>query len=226
MMLRILGLALVAAFVAAACGSSSNYGTGPTRVGSTMSFFVTSSRSATGNLGGLRGADGLCQNLASAAGFDNKIWRAYLSVERDADSGNRPTDARSRIGNGPWFNAAGVMVAGNLTELHARKGGATVFIDERGRPINGQWPGSPSPVEHDIMTGSGADGTLLAGLTCGDWTSDSPATQGQVDHSDGLGPNASTAGALSSWNSAHSNRNCANTAPGGGAGRIYCFARN
>ena len=101
-----------------------------------------------------------------------------------------------------------------------------MFIDEKGQPINGQWVGSPSPVEHDIMTGSAADGTLLAGLTCGDWTSDSTTTQGQVGHSDGLGPNGDTSGALSSWNSAHTNANCANTAPRGGAGRIYCFAGN
>ena len=47
----------------------------------------------------------------------------------------------------------------------------------------------------------------------------------QVGHSDGMGPNQSTAGSLSSWNSAHANQNCANTAPRGGAGRIYCFAR-
>ena len=226
MMLRIVGLALVATFMAVACGSSNYDGTGPTRVGSTMSFFVTSARSTTGNLGGLRGADTLCQDLASAAGFGNKIWRAYLSAERDADNGNRSTDARSRIGNGPWFNSQGMMVAGNLTELHERKGDSTVFIDERGRPINGQWPGSPSPVEHDVMTGSSADGTLLPGLTCGDWTSDSTAMLGQVGHSDGLGPNGNTAGALSSWNSSHTNLNCANSAPRGGAGRIYCFARN
>ena len=224
MMLRIVGLAFVAACVAA-CGQNNN-STAPTPTGSTLSFFVTSSRSTTGNLGGLRGADTLCQSLANAAGVGNRTWRAYLSVERDADNGNRPTDARSRIGNGPWFNAKGAMVASNLTELHARKGDSTVFIDERGQPINGQWPGSPSPVEHDIMTGSGADGTLLAGLTCGDWTSDSTTTQGQVGHADGLGPNGDTSGALSSWNSAHVNQSCANTAPRGGAGRIYCFARN
>ena len=99
-----------------------------------------------------------------------------------------------------------------------------VFVDERGQPINGQWTGSPSPVEHDIMTGSAADGTLLAGLTCGDWTSDAATAQGQVGHSDGLGPNGDTSGSLSSWNSAHANQNCANTAPRGGAGRLYCFA--
>jgi hypothetical protein len=222
MRLHIVGLALVAVFVAA-CGNS---GTAPTQNGPSMSFFVTSSRSTTGNLGGLPGADSLCQTLANLADAGNKTWRAYLSVERDADNGNRPTDARRRIGNGPWFNAKGVMLASNLTELHARTGDSTVFIDERGQPINGQWSGSPSPVEHDIMTGSGADGTLLAGLTCGDWTSDSTTRQGQVGHSDGFGPNRDTSGALSSWNSAHSNQNCANTAPRGGAGRIYCFARN
>ena len=218
---------MIAAFAfsvtAAACGGTD---TAPSQSGSTLSFFVTSATSMTGNLGGPRGADNRCQTLAAAAGAGNKTWRAYLSVERDADNGNRPTDARSRIGTGPWFNAKGVMVAGSVAELHARKGDATLFIDEKGQQINGQWMGSPSPVEHDIMTGSMADGTLLAGFTCGDWTSDSSTTFGQVGHSDGLGPNGDTSGALSSWNSAHANQNCANTAPRGGAGRIYCFARN
>jgi hypothetical protein len=27
-----------------------------------------------------------------------------------------------------------------------------------------------------------------------------------------------------SWNSAHENESCADTAPRGGAGRLYCFA--
>ena len=215
--------ALAFSVTAAACGGTD---TAPSQSGSTLSFFVTSATSTTGNLGGLRGADNRCQTLATAAGAGNKTWRAYLSIERDTDNGNRPTDARSRIGTGPWFNAKGVMVAGSVAELHARKGDATLFIDEKGQQINGQWMGSPSPVEHDIMTGSMADGTLLAGFTCGDWTSDSSTTFGQVGHSDGLGPNGDTSGALSSWNSAHANQNCANTAPRGGAGRIYCFARN
>ena len=227
MMLRTIGFALVVISVAA-CGASNpgNPGIAPTSNGTAMSFFVTSSRSTTGNLGGLRGADTICQNLANAAGVGARTWRAYLSVERDPDNGNRPADARSRIGNGPWFNAKGAMVALNLAELHSRRGDSTLLIDEKGQPINGQWPGSPSPVEHDIMTGSAADGTLLAGLTCGDWTSDSTTTLGQVGHSDGLGPNGDTSGALSSWNAAHTNQNCSNTAPRGGAGRIYCFAGN
>lgn len=214
----------IAAAALAACGG--NTATSPTESRTAMSFFVSSATSMTGNIAGLRGADNRCQTLAIAAGAGNKTWHAYLSVERDADNGNRSTDARSRIGTGPWFNKNGVMVAANLTELHARKGDAAIFIDEKGQRINGQWPGSPAPVEHDIMTGSNADGTLMAGFTCADWTSDAATAFGQVGHADGLGPNGDTSGSLSSWNSAHSNQNCANTAPRGGAGRIYCFALN
>jgi hypothetical protein len=118
------------------------------------------------------------------------------------------------------------MVARDLAELHARRGDATVFVDEKGQQIPGQWPGSPSPIEHDILTGSNSDGTLLRGMTCADWTSEATTVAAQVGHSDGLGPGGDSSGALSSWNSAHANQNCANTAPRGGAGRIYCFARN
>jgi len=217
-----LGVAILSVGItAAACSKSSTSPTEP----ATMSFFVSSTKSTTGNLGGLRGADNVCQTLAAAAGVGGKTWRAYLSVERDPDNGNRPTDARSRIGTGPWQNAAGVVVAQNLTELHARKGDAAVFVDERGQRIPGQWTGSPSPVEHDILTGSNADGTLMAGQTCEDWTSAATTATAQVGHSDGFGPNQDTSGTLASWNSAHANQNCANTAPRGGAGRIYCFAR-
>jgi hypothetical protein len=192
---------------------------------SSLSFFVTSATSTTGNLGGLAGADATCQRLATAVGQGGRTWRAYLSVERDPANGNQPTHARDRIGTGPWFNVNRVPVANSLTELHARTGDASLFLDERGQRINGQWTGSPAPVEHDILTGSNADGTVATGLTCADWTSASATTAARVGHSDGMGPNQSTTGTLSSWNSSHANENCANTAPRGGAGRFYCFAR-
>ena len=206
------------AFLAASCGDP----TGPSS--ERMTFFVSSATSVTGNLGGLSGADALCRQLAGAD--RGRIdWRAYLSVEHDRSNGNRPTNARDRIGDGPWRNFHGVVVADTVSELHARSGDAAVFVDERGRRINGQWAGSPPPVEHDILTGSNPDGTLMPGLTCADWTSSATTLAAQVGHSDGLGPNQGTANGLSSWNSAHANQNCANTAPRGGAGRIYCFAR-
>ncbi len=111
-----------------------------------LSFFVTSQTSITGNLSGLSGADATCQRLAASVGAGNRFWRAYLSVERDAANNNQPANARDRIGIGPWHNAAGVLVANNLAELHARTGDASLFVDERGRRINGQWTGSPAPI--------------------------------------------------------------------------------
>ncbi|MGH9382868.1 MAG: hypothetical protein ACRD2N_01040 [Vicinamibacterales bacterium] len=204
-----------------ACGGYKDSGTTPS---AGPRFFVTSSTSTTGNLGGLAGADARCQSLAAGVGLGGKTWRAYLSAERDT-SGAR-VDARSRIGQGPWTNVNGVTVANNLNELHSRRGDAAAFIDERGQRINGQWTGSPGPNQHDILTGSNADGTVMVGFTCADWTSDSASLAAQVGHSDGFGGNQDTSGTLTSWNSAHANQNCSNTAPRGGAGKIYCFATN
>jgi hypothetical protein len=210
---------VIAILIIAACEDGPTTPSGPA-----ASFFVTSQRSVTGNLGGLSSADATCQRLATAVGHGGRTWRAYLSVERNAAIGNQVTHARDRIGSGPWHNVNLQLIANNLTELHSRSGDASLFLDERGQRINGQWTGSPGPIEHDILTGSNADGTLASGLTCADWTSDSASVSAQVGHSDGMGPNQNTTPPLSSWVSAHANQNCANTAPRGGAGRFYCFA--
>jgi hypothetical protein len=60
----------------------------------------------TGNLGGLAGADAHCQKLAEAAGISGKTWTAYLSTSSE--------NARDRIGNGPWHNAKGELIAASL----------------------------------------------------------------------------------------------------------------
>jgi Protein of unknown function (DUF1554) len=212
---------LIVILIAAGCDEE-----GPTTPsGPALSFFVTSATSVTGNLGGLTGADATCQRLATAVGQGSRTWRAYLSVERDASNANQPTHARNRIGSGPWYNANLQLIANTVAELHSRTGDAALFLDERGQRINGQWTGSPGPIEHDILTGSDGNGMLMAGMTCTDWTSDSANVAAQVGHSDGMGPSQSTTPPLSSWNSAHASQNCANTAPRGGAGRFYCFAQ-
>ncbi|MGK3995842.1 DUF1554 domain-containing protein [Sorangium sp. So ce1024] len=187
-----------------------------------LSFFVSSTGSPTGNLGGLDGADRRCQELATAVGAGARTWRAYLSVEKGPD--DKPVHARDRIGTGPWYNAKLELVAANLEELHARDGDHTVFLDENGAMVPGQWAGSPQPNQHDILTGTDRDGTLKAGETCADWTSEAENMTAWVGHSDGTGPNQSTAEMYRPWNSVHQNGSCADTAPKGGNGRIYCFA--
>jgi hypothetical protein len=180
-----------------------------------MNFFVTSDTSPNnGNLGGLAMADMRCQTLAAAVGHGGKTWRAYLSVAEPM------THAINRIGEGPYYNSAGAMVAMTKAALHTRAGEAAVFLDERGNRVNGQWSGSPSPNQHDILTGTQANGMLSMGNTCSDWT----ATTGnaQVGHSDGLGPNMATTGNYPIWNGSHTS-SCGNLASTGGAGKLYCF---
>jgi hypothetical protein len=81
---------------------------------------------------------------------------------------------------------------------------------------------------HDILTGTLADGTLAANLTCADWTSNLGTDLAQVGHSNRTG-----GGAAESWAAAHGNVGCAPTtgngqpgtvSSGGGRGSIYCFA--
>lgn len=207
-------------------GSSAGGGAGGTSGGtggaaSKTTFFVTSDTSKTGKLGGLEGADKRCNDLAAAAGITGHVFKAYLSATG--------MDAKSRIGQGPWYNQKGVLIAMNVADLHNAtmvKGSADLFITEKGDKVNGQWAGSPTPNEHDILTGSNADGTIATGKTCMDWTSDSAQATATVGHSDGLGPGMATTGTYTSWNAAHEMQNCSDTAPRGGAGRIYCFASN
>src|SRR4029434_9323099 len=177
---RIFFLAAMAALVVFSGHEDQSISAESAQTSPAMNFFVSSAKSKTGNLGGLRGADRICQELASAVGLGNKTWHAYLSVERDPDNGNKPTDAGSRIGTGPWSNAKGIVIAKDLTELNSRRGAVALFLDERGQRVPGNWPESPKPTEHDVLTGSTPDGKVMAGRTCNDWTSEASDLQAQV----------------------------------------------
>jgi hypothetical protein len=197
--------------------------TGDSGSTSNVSFFITSTGNATGDLGGLDGADAKCTTLANAAGFGaGKTWHAYLSAENGP--GGAPVNAGERIGSGPWYNVNGELLAEDLTALHALNGDYLLFLDEAGTPVPGQWSGSPTPNVHDILTGSNRNGTLMVGYTCSDWTSDSADETAWVGHSDGLGPGGSMDEMYRPWNSVHENGGCNDTAPRGGGGRIACFA--
>ena len=191
-----------------------------------MSFFVTSvAKGDGGNYGGLAGADAHCQMLAQAAGRGNVKWVAYLSTQ-----GPGAVHARDRIGQGPWHNARGTMIAANVAELH----GDTLDLARMGNRINknsaltekgGIVKGSgDTPNEHDILTGSMPDGRAFTDNmdhTCSNYTSNVDGKGNmQVGHHDKIG---NTNG---SWNSAHASRGCsqASLPPSGGAGYLYCFA--
>jgi hypothetical protein len=190
-----------------------------------MGFFIASTVPTTGNLGGLEGADRICQDLAAAAGAGERTWRAYLSTQ--ATEGAAAVNARDRIGDGPWHNVNGDLIAANVYDLHGdferdrNNLIKSTALDETGATINGR---GDQPNQHDILTGSDSFGRAWpAGedRTCANWTSDSADARGWVGHHDRQG------GGNTSWNSAHGTRNGCSTeglASTGGSGRFYCFA--
>src|ERR1700692_3576594 len=157
-----------------------------------MSFFITSAGSGhEPKLGGLAGADRICQTLATAAG-STKTWHAYMSTQ-----GPNAVNARDRIGAGPWYNAKGEKIANGLADLHgdtaelARLGNNLVKLSaltEKGNVVNRR---GDTPNTHDMLTGSQTDGrgyTDAADHTCNNWTSETTGTaQLGLSHRNGPG---------------------------------------
>ena len=191
-----------------------------------MTFFVTSVGVGNGaDLGGLEGADKHCQALAEAADAKGKTWRAYLSAQ--AKDGEPAVSAKDRIGEGPWHNAKGALIASDLDSLHYDNSNInyTGALNELGNTINSGGMGN-APNEHDILTGSNMDGTAISGdedKSCSNWTSSNEGSA-IVGHHDRF--RFTTPG--SPWNSAHPSRGCSQDAlkSSGGAGLFYCFAIN
>jgi hypothetical protein len=223
---RMLGAGLVIAFATSMFAFAQQPPAGPPPP---MSFFVTSAGSGKGaDLGGIAGADRICQTLATAAG-SSKTWHAYLSAA--AANGQPAVNARDRIGAGPWFNAKGARIAQNVADLHgdtlemARRGNninKTTALTEKGDPVNGV---GDTPNQHDMITGSQLDGTAFtdgADHTCSNYSSSAATGVTQLGHHDRTG------GGNTSWNSTHPSRGCSqeNLVATGGAGRFYCFAIN
>jgi hypothetical protein len=208
-----------------------------------ISFFVAENPNQTGNLGGLTGADQLCQTQAQALGAPHaaRTWRAYLSQQQQ---GNTPrVNARDRIGPGPWFNVKGVLIASTVADLHGdqvrdrNNMQKANVLDAKGNPVPGVERPQGTQNEHDILTGSDASGRAFTdGLdhTCGNWTQDGlhlpqanpnfPAERARamLGHSDRQG------GGNISWNATHMSQGCSKAALNatGGTGRFYCFATN
>lgn len=152
-----------------------------TTPGPPFSFFVTSIEAMReqsgnqngfgGNLGGLSGADSICQKIATKAGAGQKTWKAFLSAVKGPDG--KPVNAIDRVGNGPWYDRLGRLVAQDRDGLLATrpKGDARILNDlpdENGMGIK------QTGEHHDVLTSSNPKGQLInssLASTCQDWTS-------------------------------------------------------
>jgi hypothetical protein len=192
-----------------------------------MGFFLTSRNIGNGaDLGGLAGADAHCQMLASGVGVGDRTWRAYMSTST--------VNARDRIGQGPWYNVRGELIAADIADLHEDNDNITTensFTESGGRI-----PGleDEANATHDMLTGTGSDGKLvlvqegMAGIaehetgdpaTCNDWTGgDGRARVGHFDSQVGEGGTV--------WNSAHYTLGCSqeDLEKNASVGLFYCFA--
>ena len=187
-----------------------------------MGFFITSVGIGDGaNLGGLAGADAHCQALADAVGSGQRTWRAYLSTQGDG-----AVNARDRIGDGPWANVNGLIMATSVSSLHHDNSNFNWehSLDENGEQFPSRIDGDPDFSEHDVLTGTQIVGTAFTAgedRTCGNWTSNDEGSA-MLGHADRY--SFTTPG--SPWNTAHPSRSCSqdDLVATGGAGRFYCFA--
>jgi hypothetical protein len=225
-----MSMTLRSAILASAALMSLAWSVGVQAQQANMSFFVTSSGTGKGaDLGGLSGADSRCQQLAQTAGAGAKTWHAYLSTQ--AANGQPAVNARDRIGNGPWQNAKGAVVAKNLDDLHSLNNNLTkqTALTEKGDTVKGR---GDNPNEHDALTGSTMEGRAFPpgeDRTCKNWTSSTQGTA-MLGHIDRQGLTDTVE--AKSWNASHPSRGSeggcsqADLKSTGGAGLFYCFAAN
>jgi hypothetical protein len=146
-----------------------------------------------GEADGLTGADKLCSEIAERAmvGASAKQWRAFLSTTSGGpDDG--PVHAKDRIGEGPWYDRLGRVMALDLESLlHERPEGADPeiaedFPNEDGVPNHA--PDGEQVDNHDTLTGTNELGELYTAggdamaSTCNNWTSAEPSGSPRVGH--------------------------------------------
>lgn len=126
-----------------------------------------SSETPTGNLGGVAGADALCNKLAQAAGLQG-TFVAWVSTAQ-VDAIDRITSA------GPWQRVDGQVVAQTKAQLATGQLTTPLRLDEKGKQ---------PPVDEDrVWTATSGNGTYVGGSDCGGWTGSGNGRVGEAEHS-------------------------------------------
>ncbi len=169
--------------------------------------FLTSS-TYSGALGGVAGANTLCQNIAIAKGLGG-TWKAWLS-----DSVNYPaiTFSQSSV---PYQLISGEQIAKNWADLIDGTIGVPIWSDESGKVIaaaSGGSCNSDGPKVWSNTTVTGTRFTTTTTATCLDWQTSSNSITYKA-----LTGNASKSGAT--WTNNCVTDKCDITVPG----HLYCF---
>ncbi len=129
-----------------------------------------------GNLGGLTGADALCNKEAKAAGR-TEVFKAFLSSSKqhvkDLITGSNATGL-------PVVNIKGQKLFNSWADIFdgSYSYSPTLFTFHN-RLIDENTGASPDWYDADGWTGSSTTGTYVSGKSCNDWTSASSSVLGQ-----------------------------------------------
>ena len=128
--------------------------------GPVVSVFVTKER-YQGDLGGLTGADEICQAAAEEAGLSGTDWTAWLSTSDDEETETTGINAIDRIPDGQYRLVDGVtQVADDKADLTDGRLKHPIRLNEFGE----QWAG-------EVWTATKPDGTGNdTGNNCNGWT--------------------------------------------------------
>jgi hypothetical protein len=107
------------------------------------------------------GVDGLCDNLAAAAGLPGR-WNIWIS------DGTATANERV-LGDGPWVDMAGAVVFPDRAAFASGPPATRLRLDERGQTVTFR----------PVWTGTSGDGTPT-GNDCLSWTSSVAASRGTV----------------------------------------------
>jgi len=181
---------------------------------------------------GIEGADKICQTIAADIGFGAKTWRAFLSATRGPDG--QVVHAIDRIGEGPWYDRKGRIVAQDKIGLLRDRplGDPEVVNDLPDETGDGT---SPLGSTYDAVTGTNRQGRLYytdPRNTCLDWTNNT------LENVLVMCGHSWLATGISHWAEAHPERSCrpgvnimsggvsdgSSIGAGGGWGGFYCFA--
>jgi hypothetical protein len=149
-------------------------------------------------LGGLEGADAICNDLASEAGLPG-TYMAWLSDTTSSPATRFPTKS-----TGPYVRTDTIPVAWNWDHL---LGGELIV------PIDRNEAGALISTNRETWTNTSPDGTLGStdpNLVCDNWTSDLNGQSGGVGETNQLNDQ---------WTASHSD-------PCNATWRLYCFQQS
>jgi hypothetical protein len=131
--------------------------------GKPVHLIFATSTPLQGNLGGISGADGLCQKSAIAAGLSG-TFKALIS--------DSSTSARDRLTIGfPLHNTAGQLIATDTTDLWDGDVQNPIAYDEHGALVTSIFR---------VWNGTRDSGRAYAQNTCQDWTSSAQDDMGEI----------------------------------------------